>query len=240
MLAHYRPRQWYATILLFIAPPVIAFHPAGLAWWAAGLLIAAIFTIYGYNVGLHYGFSHRLFHFNRPVELLLIYLGTVAGVASPLSWAVLHSAHHKFTETEHDPHSPATLGWRAAFMVNYGTEKIDPFAVHRLLRDPAHKFADTDLGFWTMTASWPLLCWLCFGMNGIVYLWLLPLWYALAVAVAFVFCHSGEHDERSHSRAVNSRILSLLSFGDGNHLDHHRNMRTCGRGTRFFARLLGA
>lgn len=240
MRAHYLPRQYFATILLFIAPAIIALHPASVWWWCSGLFIAAIFTIYGYNVGLHYGFAHRLFHFSRPVELVLIYLSTIAAVASPISWAVHHSAHHRYTETEHDPHSPSVLGWRALFIANYRTEKLDPFAVRRLLRDPAHRFVDTDFGFWSVTLSWPLVMWLSLGMTGLVYLWILPLWYGLAVAVAFVLCHSGEYDEQSRSRAINSRALSILSLGDGNHLEHHRNMRICGRGTRFFASLLGA
>lgn len=78
------------------------------------------------------------------------------------------------------------------------------------------------------------------GVNGLLYLWLIPVWYVLAVAVAFVFSHTGRFDERSKSRAINSMILSAISLGDGNHLEHHRNWRSCGAGTLVFARLLGA
>lgn len=214
--------------------------PANLAWWLGACLIAAALTAYGYNVGSHYTFTHRLFRFPRIIESILIYTSTLSAFASPLSWAIHHHAHHKYTETEHDPHAPKRLRWRALFIINYHTDKTDLMQVRHLLRDPVQRFADSDLGFWIITLSWPLMMYLLGGVTALLYLWLLPLLYVLLVSIAFVFCHFGMHDARSRSNAVNSKLLSLLSLGDGNHLDHHRNVYAHGKAISFLALALGA
>jgi len=240
----YFVRQLYATALLYGGPFIFAIvlmfaGPAAPSWWGASALIAAFLTAYGYNIGSHYAFTHRTFVFPRWVELALIYISTLSACASPLSWAVHHNAHHRHVETAADPHSPSQLGWRALFLTSYATDKANLMSVRHLIKDPAQRFADRNVGFWSITLSWPFVAAAVFGLNGLVYLWLLPLWYVLAVAVAFVFCHTGKFDVRSKSRAVNSVLLGLLSLGDGDHLEHHRNMRSCGKKTKFFARLAG-
>jgi stearoyl-CoA desaturase (delta-9 desaturase) len=244
-MPRYAARQWYATAFLFIAPVVFGWGlmrdgAASLPWWIGGAFVTAILTAYGYNVGSHYAFTHRLFRFNRAVELALIYTSTLSACTSPIAWAVHHNVHHRYADTLHDPHSPTRLGWRALFMAAYRTDKANLMSVRHLIRDPAQRFADSDFGFWSITLSWPMFVGLALGMRGLLYLWLLPVWWVLFVALAFVFCHTGPYDARSRSRAVNSIFLSILSFGDGNHLEHHRNMRSCGRGTKFFAGLIGA
>lgn len=245
MNPRYWIRQLYVTLMLLLAPLGLAgavwtHGPAGWGWWAASGLLAAFLTVYGYNVGSHYAFAHRLFRFPRPVELLLIYTSTISAGASPLSWAIYHIAHHRYSDTEHDPHSPAHRGWKVLFPITFRSEKATPLSAKHLLNDPAQRFADSNAGFWVITASWPVAAGLIGGLNGLVYLWLIPVWYVLAVGVVFVVSHFGPLDDKSRSRAINAWWLGLLSLGDGGHLAHHRNMKSCGRWTRRFASLLGA
>jgi len=182
------------------------------------------------------------------LQLLLIYTSTLSAGASPLSWAIYHIAHHRYSDTEHDPHSPRHRGWRVLLATTFRSEKATPLSAKHLLNDPAQRFADSNHGFWAITASWPIALgavgFLAGGVEGgvdtLVYFWLIPVWYVLAVGVVFVVSHIGPLDEKSRSRAINSPLLGLLSLGDGDHLEHHRNMRSCGRWTRRFASLLGA
>lgn len=245
MPLRYWLRQLYTTLFFWLAPPLVgawlwAHGAPAVGWWMGAVALAAALTVYGYNVGSHYAFAHRLFRFPRPVELLLIYTSTISAGASPLSWAIYHIAHHRHSDTEYDPHSPAHRGWRVLFASTFRSAKADPLSARHLLKDPAQRFADSNLGFWTITLSWPLAVGLTAGAQGLVYLWLIPVWYVMAVGVVFVVSHFGPEDERSRSRAINAWWLGLLSLGDGGHLEHHRNMKSCGRGTRFFARMIGA
>lgn len=240
-MPNYWLRQLYATVFLFAAPFVICtLGSLSIGYVAGAFLLSALLTAYGYNIGSHYTFTHRIFKFSRAAEWVLVYLSTVSACASPLSWAVHHMAHHRYTETEFDPHSPSQLGWKALFATNYKTAKVDFAPVRHLVRDPLQRFADSELGFWAITLSWPAIAFILAGVQGLVWFWLVPIWYVLFVAVAFVFGHTGPYDQHSKSRAINSWLLGFLSLGDGDHLEHHRNMRACGRGTRFVAKLAGA
>lgn len=244
MSFRYWIRQLYATVFLWAAPVLVGLHlwrqgPAEAGWWVAAAALTAVLTIYGYNVGSHYAFAHRLFRFSRPVELALIYTSTVSAGASPLSWAIYHIAHHRWSDTMHDPHSPAHRGWRVLFASTFRSDKATPLSAKHLLTDPAQRFADSNPGFWAITASWPLAAWLIGGVTGLVYLWLIPVWYVLFVGAVFVVSHFGPVDQHSGSRAINAWWLGLLSLGDGGHLEHHRNMKSCGRWTRRFAVLIG-
>lgn len=235
----YWRRGAYATAITHGVPPaVIAWMWAagvpGAAWWLGAGALAFVLTAYGYAIGHHHTFAHRAFAYPRPIELALIYAATLSASVSPISWTVNHVAHHRHADTEHDPHAPSRLGWRTLLLTAHRTDRPGLIGARHLLRDPAQRFADGP-GFWAIALTWPALMFAVSGPTGLVMLWALPVWYAHAVSLAFVFAHVGARDERSRSRAVNSAVLNALSFGDGGHLDHHRDARSCGRWTRRLA-----
>src|SRR5882757_1873090 len=78
-------------------------------WWVAGGL--------GIGVGFHRLMTHRGFNAPRWLERVLAVCGMLALQGSPLAWVTTHRIHHKFTETENDPHTPrhgtfwSHMGW---------------------------------------------------------------------------------------------------------------------------------
>lgn len=71
----------------------------------------------GVAVGFHRVFSHRT-HSPAPwLDNLLLFLGTLAGQGSSISWVAVHRGyHHRFADTEKDLHSPIAHGfWQALF-----------------------------------------------------------------------------------------------------------------------------
>lgn len=70
----------------------------------------------GVSIGYHRYLAHKSFKAVRWFEILIVFLGIPAG--TPVQWAGNHRAHHMFTDTEKDPHSPhhggfwwAHTGW---------------------------------------------------------------------------------------------------------------------------------
>lgn len=238
----YQYRLLYTTFLQYflLIPVILAFFiGASYIWWIMAIVLAFIFTHYGLNIAVHHTFYHRIFKFPRIVEIILMYIGTIAIAASPLSWSTWHGAHHKYADTDRDPHSPHHLKWRVLFFCLHRLDKVDMMSVRHLIRDPAQRFFDSNVGFWSMTLSYPLIVTLLFGLKGFIFLFSIPVFYSLFVLLIFVtIAHTGPFQEKS-KRAVNSWFLNLVNFGDGNHKDHHTNYNECGKFVELCAKLIG-
>ena len=60
----------------------------------------------GIEVFYHRYISHTSFKTYRLVEILGYTFGILAGRGSPTEWAAVHRTHHKFADTDLDPHNP--------------------------------------------------------------------------------------------------------------------------------------
>ncbi|XP_039302878.1 acyl-CoA Delta(11) desaturase isoform X2 [Solenopsis invicta] len=75
------------------------------------------FSLLGISVGAHRLWSHRSYKAKWPLQLLLAFMNTVAFQDSVIVWAKDHRVHHKFSDTDADPHNPnvgfffSHIGW---------------------------------------------------------------------------------------------------------------------------------
>jgi stearoyl-CoA desaturase (Delta-9 desaturase) len=115
----------------------------GIRWLDVGLLVGMyLLTMTGVELGLHRYFSHRTFETTRPIRILLLILGSMAGQGTVLMWSGVHRWHHAHTDVLGDLHSP-TLGrhgfWQRVrgFFWSQFLWFLDSAAIarfHRLLR----------------------------------------------------------------------------------------------------------
>ena len=75
---------------------------------AAALYLVRMFAITGFY---HRYFSHRTYKTNRYWQFIFAVLGNSAVQRGPLWWASHHRHHHRFADTEEDPHSPTRHGF---------------------------------------------------------------------------------------------------------------------------------
>ncbi|KAJ8944710.1 hypothetical protein NQ318_007923 [Aromia moschata] len=74
-------------------------------------------TAFGITGGVHRYFTHRAYKAKLPLRVILLICYSVAGQNSILDWVRDHRVHHKFTETNADPHNAkrgfffAHVGW---------------------------------------------------------------------------------------------------------------------------------
>lgn len=207
-------------------------------WWIACALTIFILNVYGFGIAFHHTFSHRTFTFSRPIEIALMYIGTCATLVSPITWAVAHMAHHRYVDTESDPHAPSFLGWKVFFFINHVPKKSSVLPCRHLIKDKAHLWFESHMGYWITVLSFPLLCFLIGGIYGLVFIWAIPTLYLLLTGTVFALAHYGETNEFGH-KARDSWILSIFSFGDGNHLKHHTEWSYTGWFHRKCALLIG-
>lgn len=71
----------------------------------------------GITIGYHRLLSHRSFRCRPSLEYFLVIGAYLAFQGSPIWWAAIHRAHHRYSDTELDPHTPgkglmyAAFGW---------------------------------------------------------------------------------------------------------------------------------
>src|SRR4051812_9814831 len=60
----------------------------------------------GISICYHRQLTHRAFATNNFVKFFHLLVAGLAGQQGPISWARVHRAHHKHSDSELDPHSP--------------------------------------------------------------------------------------------------------------------------------------
>jgi sn-1 stearoyl-lipid 9-desaturase len=198
-------------------------------------LVSYVLHACGITIGYHRLLSHRSFTCPKPVEYFWVFLGLLAFEGSPIWWATIHRAHHRWTDTEKDPHSPRN-GLMYSF-TGWLSEKeylphLDPHTQCKdLFKDPIYRFLECG---GNLPAGHALSFAIGFGFRGI--LWALFGWQvALASLLAGfavltiplmlnVICHlpslgyklyAGDDD------SVNVWWVGLLAMGEGWHNNHH-------------------
>jgi len=75
---------------------------------ASAAVASAAFLVRGLSMtaGFHRYFAHRSFKTGRVFQFLLGFIGTSALQNGPLWWAAHHRKHHRYSDTDLDPHSP--------------------------------------------------------------------------------------------------------------------------------------
>lgn len=80
--------------------------------WIWGILAG-----YGVTVGAHRLFAHRSYKANLPMRIMCMILQTMTMENDIIEWARDHRVHHKFTDTNADPHNSTRgfffshIGW---------------------------------------------------------------------------------------------------------------------------------
>ncbi len=118
----------------------------------------------GATIGYHRLLSHRSFKCPKIVEYFWVLGGYLAFEGSPIWWATIHRAHHRYTDKPLDPHSPRYGWWHAycgwVFHARYPAY-INPLVQSRdLIKDPIYKFLEQD-GDWKRANALSLFIGIC-------------------------------------------------------------------------------
>jgi stearoyl-CoA desaturase (delta-9 desaturase) len=107
---------------------------------------------FGTGAGAHRLWSHRSFKAKLPLKLFIAFAQTLSGQDSIFVWARNHRAHHKFSETNADPHNAkrgfffAHIGWLMCKKHPDAIRLGKTVDVSDLLQDPIvyyqHKYLD--------------------------------------------------------------------------------------------------
>jgi len=190
------------------------------------------------TAGYHRYFSHRTYKTSRWFQFFLAFMAQTSAQKGVLWWAASHRIHHKFSDTQDDPHSRKLRGfWHSHVGWILGAEhdetRLD------LVRDIA-KYPElmwlnrnylvppialaifvTVLGgfvnggsiYATFSHGWPTLL-IGFFLSTVIL-------YHATFAINSLMHWIGKPRYKTGDESKNSLVLALLSLGEGWHNNHH-------------------
>jgi stearoyl-CoA desaturase (delta-9 desaturase) len=191
---------------------------------------------FGITVGVHRLWSHRSYEASFPVRLFLMLCNSIANQGSIFHWARDHRVHHKYSETDADPHN-ATRGFFFAHMGWLFVKKHPDVVKAGRELDFSDLKEDSTVMFQKKLDPWFAL-YMCYVMPAQVasYFWGEDFWNAFFVAGGLRYCvvlhftwlvNSAAHLYGDHPYDVLSYpsenpIVSWCSVGEGWHNWHHK------------------
>jgi stearoyl-CoA desaturase (delta-9 desaturase) len=247
--AQHTPAHQVANVLAMVVPFAgfvagVVFLWGSLLTWVdlVGLGVAYAFTCLGITVGFHRLLTHRSFATYRAIRYVLAVLGTLAVEGSVIKWVADHRKHHNFTDEDGDPHSPHGNGagvvgavkglWHAhaGWLFNSVGQADRQRYARDLLKDPGIRAIDAaEKPLIAASLAIPFLVGL--AVKGTVTGALLTLvWVGLArifllhhatFSINSICHYFGRRRFATDDRSTNVSWLSLATFGESWHNNHH-------------------
>ncbi|XP_055903425.1 acyl-CoA Delta-9 desaturase-like, partial [Eupeodes corollae] len=207
------------------------------AKWLTSTLVFSLFFITGFGVtgGAHRLWAHRTYKAKWPLKLILVIVNSMAFQDSIFCWARDHRVHHKYSETDADPHN-ATRGFFFSHVGWLLCKKHPDVLAKGKLIDLSDLKADPFVAFQHRYYN-PLMLSLCFVVPTLIpmYFWNETLLNSFFIWAIFRWCYtlnatwcvnSAAHafGYRSYDKSIRpseNLTLSIVTFGEGWHNYHH-------------------
>ena len=230
--------QW-VRILPFIILHItcLAVFWVGISWFAVVfMLLFYVIRMFSITAFFHRYLSHKTFQTSRVVQFIFVLIGTMSAQRGPLWWAAHHRYHHRFTETEQDPHSSTHGFWYShiGWFLNEYNFALRKDVIKDWLKYPELVWLDrfcVIIVLLTATAIYFLGEWVAIvqpqlGTSGLQLL----VWGFVVSTVLLIhatLCINslahlyGSRDFDTDDQSRNNLFLSIITLGEGWHNNHH-------------------
>jgi len=198
-------------------------------------IVLGVISGLGVTAGAHRLWSHKAYKAKLPLRIFLAFLQTMCGQNDLYEWCRDHRVHHKFSETDADPHNAkrgfffAHMGWLCLKKHGDVLTKGRTVDLSDLLEDPVVRFQKK---FYI-----PLTGLCCFGLPAFVpwYFWSEQIDISFMMAGMARYCvslhftwlvNSAAHlwGTQPYDKGIGARENHYVSFsalGEGFHNYHH-------------------
>ena len=189
------------------------------------VIVFYLFSIVGLSITLHRYYSHKNFKFkNNFLRLLFTAIAVLSGRGSPLGWVYIHRLHHRYADTEQDPHGPVSMGFRLLGFkpMDASEKKMKAFLVKDMLNKEQLFIHNYYLAF--IFAFMIVLFLIDFQV--LYYFYAVPLLGIQFSQNCFnYFAHTfGYRNHNTKDDSTNNILLWPLIWGDAWHNNHHNNL----------------
>lgn len=188
-------------------------------------LIAWLVFFFTGSIGMSGTFHRLLSHRSYLAPKWWEYFGTICamlgGTGSSIGWCAVHREHHRFTDTERDPHSPSHQSWwKIQFLSMFHIPHVR--YVPDLLRSKFH--VNMHKYYWCIHVIYAVILYLI-DPFALIYAWLVPsfiLWHA-GSAINTLSHTLGRQDHPTKDTSTNHWLTGIFMWGEGWHNNHHHS-----------------
>lgn len=186
----------------------------GSTFQIASMFLVAFAILLLSSVPVYHRFlSHRSWKCPRWYEIFASILGIFSFTGSTISRTSIHRMHHAYVDTNKDPHSPIFLPiWKIYFPI-FNQIKVPSSLARDLIVDSLHR--NIHKYYLLIVMSVFIICFVFFNITWAMALSIAPgaiCWANVCILNIFGHVVPGGN---------NSKLLSLITLGEGNHRYHH-------------------
>lgn len=200
--------------------------------WIIALGLYLVQATIGGTIVYHRLLSHKSFVSPKWFEYIGTLIGSLGGNGSGLAWAAVHREHHRYTDTEKDPHCPHHKGFfDTQFLTFTHTPKLK--YVPDLLRSKFH--VKVHEYYWLINLTYVLLI-MSIDVNAVLYAYFVPAlltWHAgsLINTIGHMF---GYKNYETKDTSVNNFFTGYMVSGEGWHNNHHADPKNPKFGRKWY------
>ncbi|XP_058810731.1 acyl-CoA Delta-9 desaturase-like [Phymastichus coffea] len=191
--------------------------------------------ILGITAGVHRLWSHRAYKAKWQLRVILTFFNTIAFQRSVLTWSKVHRLHHKYSDTDGDPHNSrrglffSHMGWVMMTKHPDIIEKGKGIDMSDLEADPILRFQDKyywylmPLCCFILPTVVPVYFWNESWVNGFFIPGVLRYLFTIHItALVNSFGHFyGNKPYDRNLQPTQNKSVSLVTLGEGWHNYHH-------------------
>ena len=219
----------WPTILFMLVIHIlagVALLPQFWSWGAVATLLILywVTACLGVTLGYHRLLSHKSFKVPQWLARFFATCGALSAEYGPITWSGIHRQHHKYSDTDPDPHDMnkgfwwSHIGW---MFYDVPAEKNVRKYTADLRQDPYFRWLDK----WFLLLQIPLGLTLYLIGGWSLVLWGIPLRLAVVYHVTWLVnsaTHTwGERPYDTEDNSRNNKWVAVLTFGEGWHNNHH-------------------
>jgi len=180
-----------------------------------GLIWSQIISHFGASILLHRHYCHKQFKVPVWFEVIGLAMLMVAVIRTPIGWIASHRMHHRFSDSEKDPHAPRYVGLWRVLTTTWTIPKIPLRYARDLYSNPRLVFCHKH---WLkiMIAVWII----SFAIH--------PYFFIGFALIPFIFAKVGFgllNTVGHNNGPSNAPWLNIFVAGEGYHKNHHDNQK---------------
>ena len=195
-------------------------------WLWVTLFGYIIISVFGLEIGHHRYFCHNSFTTTKIIDWFLFICTIFVGAGPTGFWTALHRYHHKYSDSNKDPHRPFDQPILCYFHCNDRSRSEFEWSMAAdLINRPEHLFV---LKYYN---------YIYFGILAVLFLinpyialygFVIPAILSLnASGILNVVCHKwGTRNYTDGDSSTNNIWVAIITFGAGYHNNHHGNPKS--------------